>query len=765
MALSRRALFQKTGAVVAALGLSELAINLGVPNQANAYAQSLSQPFSKSSGRKLALLIGIDIYPGSVFPADHQGQAKLQGAATDVALQKELLIHRFGFLPADIVCLTNERATRAGIYEAFVEHLYNQAKPGDRVVVHFSGYGSKVRYTDEAGRLNSGNVRSEDAAAMRSLVPNNGFFPKSEDQIVEDILEIELKSLLKQLKTNQITTIIDAGFVDIPTQLSGGLRSRTRATVAVGQAPSSFPLLANKRLEKEYDPFPGVLLRGANLEDAVMERPWDGFSAGAFTYVLTQYLWSAPKPATVEQALGRSQETLLRWGGSNQQPDGEGGSVKPDKNSPMYHTPLLEGTRGSGAITALSGDGKKATLWLGGLPPRVLKYLEAQSAMTCNGRLLRIQSHDRLTAQARLVDESKTDSEKAAPLQVGQSVMESVRVLPNNISLIVALDSRLERIERVDATSALSALAFAKSTSGTDLPADCLLSKPMRPSPELLDAAKNLTAVVQNAAEIENKVEISDQLGYGLFSLTRSPIPGTLAQQDEAINPAISRLEPKLKALLALKMLRLTENRASSGLSVRVVLEMVAPEEKSLITRQTIQMGDAGSTKGFDEASEVRLTPEVPIGARVRYRLFNEGDRPLYYTLVIVNPRERLSAFCPSIEQDTDGAEISDDEMASSAIAPGSSVAVPNPGLDWAIDSAAGPIETYVVCSTQPLKRTFDKLLITDPGGSGQRISPLPEPLEVIEALLTDIGQQDSTDEYRLNTSDWATLNFTYRAV
>ena len=758
MALSRRALFRKTGAAIAALGLAEAAVNLSVGNRANAYAQSLTG--QSKGGRKLALLIGVDTYPRSVLAADsiNANQPKLQGCATDVALQRELLVHRFGFLPADIVCLTNEQATRAGIYKAFVEHLYDQAESGDVVVVHFSGYGARGRFTDADDANNASLNGSE---VLRSLVPINGFFPQADSLATNDILEIELKSLLKLLKTKQITTVIDAGFVDLPVPLSGGLRSRARATVAESRAPSAFPLLADKRLAKESDPFPGTLLRGADLNDAVLERPWDGFSAGAFTYVLTQYLWSVPEVITTEQALGRSQETLMRWGGSNQQPDGTGSAAKPEK--PVYNAALLESSRGSGVIQSVDGGGQRATLWLGGLPPRVLEYMGPESTMTCGGRRLKIQSHNQLLAQARLVD----SADSGAPLHVGQGVQESVRVLPKNTSLVVALDSRLERIERVDATSALSALAFVKSTSGTDLPADCLLGKPITPSAGVLIGSKRLTGLAQGETEFKNPMKTAEQLGYGLFSLTRSLIPDTLAQQDEAINPAIARLAPKLRALLALKMLRLSENRAVSQLPVRAVMEMVAPEEKLLVARQTIRLWEMRSGgKRLAKSDEGMPTPQVPIGSRVRYRLFNESDRPLYYTLITVNPRERLSAFCPSMEGSSgEGGGGNSDGMEMSAIAPGSSVVIPSPDLDWAVDSSAGPVETYVVCSVKPLKRTFEALLVADPGGSGQRISPLPEPLTVMEALLSDISQPDSPDEYRLKVSDWATLNFTYQAV
>ena len=758
--LSRRVFFQKTGAAIAALGLAELAVELGVPEKATAYGQSLMLPFGQSAGRKLALLVGIDDYPNGTILKGNSASAQLKGCATDVALQRELLIHRFGFLPADIVCLTNEQATRAGIYEAFIDHLYKQATSGDVVVFHFSGYGSKVRFI-EAGAAENG----AEAVEVRSIVPFNGFLPNSRSMAVNDISEIELKSLLGQLKTNRVTTVLDAGFAEAPFPPSGGLRSRYRAEVAVGRRPQPFLLLDDQRLAEEADPFVGTLLRGAAVDRAVVERPWDDFSAGAFTYVMTQYLWSSPSPVSTEAVLARSQETLVRWGESNQQPEGDGGTLALKKQAPIYNAALIAEKRGSGVVQSVSSDGRKATLWLGGLPPSVLKYIKPQSTLSCAQYRLKIQSIKELAAQAKLVD---ADGPGKPTLQKGDPILEAVRILPKDISLVVALDSRLERIERVDATSALSALAFVTSTSGTDLPADCLLGKPVANSSGLLMASQRLVKIGQVETGLEENIETLSQVGYGLFSLTRSLIPGTLAQQDEAISPAVARLTPKLRTLLALKLLRLSENQDASLLSVRATLEGVAPEEKPLISRQTVQSVVAQSGANRNRSGDEGLLVEVPVGTRVRYRLFNQGDRPIYYTLIIVNSRERLSAFCPAIEgggENENKKEASGDGVEQSAIAPGSSVAIPNPGLDWAVDSPTGPVETYVICSTQPLRRTFDRLLAADPGGSGQRISPLPEPLDVIESLLTDISRQDIADEYQLDMASWAMLNFTYQAV
>ncbi len=762
--LSRRAFIQRASAIACALGLAEFPFALNSQK-----AKDYSQAIADTTGRKLALLIGIDSYADNTLPANQPTPKQLVGAVTDVALQRELLIHRFGFLPEDIVCLTNRQATRKGIYEAFINHLHSQATSDDVVVFHFSGYGSQVKVNvsdqDRISNLvgNTAGNSTGSTVVLRSLVPFDGLVPTETRPAINDILEIELKALLGQLKTKKITTVIDAGFVDIALPLLGGLRSRTRADVLVGKMPAPFDLLANKRSTKKNDAFPGVLLRGADVDDIVLERQWNDFSAGAFTYVLTQYLWAAPAPVTTQRSLSRAQETLLRWGGSSQQPAVS--AIQP-RDTPIYNTPLPDGTRGEGVITEVSSDGRSATVWLGGLPPRVLEYLKPPAVITAGGSRLSVRSHSGLTGRVRLIDGNKSNS---APLQVGMPIFESIRALPKNPTLVVALDSRLERIERVDATSALASLPFVTSTSDTGLPADCLLAKPLDAVSGTLTANLNPTRLAQyKSAPEEIAPENLGSVGYGLFSLTRSLISGTLSLQEEAIKPAINRLSDKMRSLMALKILRLSENRAASKLPVRVILEEIGEREnKLIISRQTFKLEQKQTGKGEIEG----FIPEVSIGSRVRYRLFNDGNKPLYYTLINVDPRERLSAFCPATV-DTSASSVSQSiasdngisAISAASILPGSSVAVPGADLDWPVVLPAGPIETYVICTTRPLDNTFN-LLLKDINNGGQRINPLPTPLEVIKAILSDISRDDGSDSYNLDMAEWATLNFTYQAV
>ncbi len=119
--MRRRHFFQFAGSALTTLGLSYL----DIIQQGNRYAQVLAQ----STPRKLALLVGINQYPAS------QRFTNLEGCVTNVELQQELLIHRFGFNKSDILRLTSDpsdkQPTRNNILTAFEKHLIKQAKPGD----------------------------------------------------------------------------------------------------------------------------------------------------------------------------------------------------------------------------------------------------------------------------------------------------------------------------------------------------------------------------------------------------------------------------------------------------------------------------------------------------------------------------------------------------------------------------------------------------------------------------------------------------------
>ena len=533
--MKRRIFLQRIGSILAVVGVTE--------SSWWTRANSLQQALADTNRRKLALLVGINQYPQ--IPA-------LKGCLTDVELQRELLIHRFGFQPSDILSLTNKQASREGIENAFVEHLVKQAKPGDVVVFHFSGYGSRIKTKSLLGGMEN------------ALIPVDGSqVIENSETIANYLLEDTLLLMLQSLATERATAILDTSYYKPSISQPAGFRYRC------WKAPLEGIYLAEevefqKQLTKKIAPdkFNVLLASSSSSKDVAKEIVFSDFSAGLFTYALTQYLWETSSARTIQISLSRVGSTMLSLG-SKQEP------VLLKTNNQTFsliaanvQPKPIAGAQGT--VTAVEDDGKTVHLWLGGIPPQVLEYYGVNSRFTFYSAAspsttpLVLRSRNGLKAKAAL---KQIKNQEITP-QVGQLVRETVRVLPKEIKLKIALDDvSLERIERVDATSAFASIERVGSVIAGEQPADYLFGKlPETQAPD---------------AKVNNAMAMSSSSRYGLFTLGGDLIPDTLGEEGEALKVAVNRLAPKLKTLLAAKLWNLTQNEASSGLSVKVNLEAI----------------------------------------------------------------------------------------------------------------------------------------------------------------------------------------------
>ena len=85
-----------------------------------------------------ALLVGINAYP----------RQALRGCINDVQDLARFLVEQRGFAASDVRLLTDKDATTAGIRDNLTGWLLAQAAPGDRLVYHFSGHGSRLLSAD-----------------------------------------------------------------------------------------------------------------------------------------------------------------------------------------------------------------------------------------------------------------------------------------------------------------------------------------------------------------------------------------------------------------------------------------------------------------------------------------------------------------------------------------------------------------------------------------------------------------------------------------
>ncbi len=832
MGLDRRTFLQRAGLALASLGISETVLSLlGDKSLAVPLFDRYFQALAQSGGRKLALLVGINQYP--------RGTA-LGGCVTDVELQRELLIHRFGFNASDILTLTDTQATRENIETAFIEHLTEQAKAGDVVVFHFSGYGSRVKMASPRYEVRGERQEEESglpvAYEVNSLVPVDSLLATKGVPTANDLLEETLVLLLRSLASDHVTTVLDTSHNETESVLQGNLRVRSCPNPPA-DSPSPEELAFQEQLlsrlntsweelkkPKSLKRMPGIVLAAAGPSQSATEAQWNGFSAGLFTYALTQYLWQAAPATTVQISVSRAAGMVNQLVGKEQQPQ----LITQERiHQPLlaYYLPPDPSIGADGVVTAVEESGRSVQLWLAGLPATVLEYYGANSLFTLSRQnaiaslpseaednkeqgnftplasakppQLLVRTKEGLTARARIISHSIADNSQ---LQVGQLVQEAVRVLPRNLGLTIALDATLERIERVDATSAFANVPSVSSVVVVgEQPADYLFGKVT--SSQDTDSAPTQTDGDDSSIRA---------VGYGLFSLAHNPIQNTTGEAGEAVKSAVNRLIPKLKTLLAAKLLRLTANEGSSRLGIRASIELIAPEQVVVMQQQTLRAASspkqcpplcdspkAGGVTALralvDKKTARDVTapwgegsvPKLPIGSRIRYRLENYSEYPVYFMLIGLDTSS--SAIALYKIQSFQEAQFSENKppLKNAVIAPGETLVLPQSSADsdWVVPGPAGLAEIQLICSRAPFTKAVAALEAAKrPKGEGDRIGDLYNPLEVVQAVLQDLHKASAmqmattssyapdsisavSDTYALDVNAWATLSFIYQVA
>ncbi|NCS04183.1 MAG: caspase family protein [Microcystis aeruginosa G13-11] len=691
MNITRRELIQQTG-----WGLLTLAISQGTVNR---HLAALAAP----NPRKLALLVGIDQYGANIPP--------LPGCLTDVELQKDLLRYRFGFQDADIVTLTGQKATREAIELAFLEHLIAQAKTGDVVIFHFSGYGSV-------------GVRKEVFIAA--------------DGAENALIKENILLLARCLATDKFSLIFDSSHLPQNRPYLGNLRVRSysRAISDLNPAELTFAADIKTRFNLKNKPSNGVILAAAKPEQIALELSGNSPNAGLFTYDLTQYLWQVSPSPTIAIAFPRLRNLVASHSSEQQQPAILTSNQK-NNSAALYHT-NPEKSRGGAAIVTNLIDERTLEVNLVGLPLEILENYGINSCLsfieaTGEEISLQILSRQGLKAKAQLLSAT-------ASLEIGQILEEKLRVFPSQIGLIVGLDNNLTRIERVDATSTFASLPdVAAVVNIGEQAVDCLLSR----------------------------VGSEETGNYQLLSANGSLIIGSLGAVNEAIKSGIKRLQSQLETLLACKLWHLLINQESSGLAVIVTLESI---DKIYISRLQTKKA-LNNSKANDNANNDLI---LPLGTEIRYQIENQEEQPLYALILVLNSDRQPLLYCSCSETPdnfTNSSPLAPFVVAAKSKA---TIPNDRQG-HWKISQPKGIRENLLILSRHPFPKTFTILNATqNVKGEATQLLTLTNPLEIARAfgrdLKLDLGlKTDSSgsviDEYAFDLGTWSGFRFIYQVM
>ena len=711
-------------------------------------AEQYVSQLTTSTQRKRALLIGInqyDVQEDSNSQNSVSGWLPLHGCVNDVELQRDLLIHRFGFAPQDIVSLTDREATRKNIAETITEHLVAQTLPDDLVFVHFSGHGSRL-----------GNYNT--------LVPVDSGLPQNLENL-RDITLQEWQSWLKTIATDKILNVIDAGFSYPNISVIGNFRLRSR----IGRNDWK-PPFEIEQIEKQ--PPTGTTLRAASGEMLCADAQWSGFSSGAFTYSLVQQLWQITPATTIHVVMGDITTTLDRRALHNENLSIdkqiaemlEVDAIKQKAIATNTFSPFLPvpNTGSDGVIVGIGDDRRTAEVNLSGLPITVLSNYMAGSILNVMAANLnppaiapnaadqqmqaplakpivpipqapvQVKSRNGFKAKVEVLSDRSINSK----LETGQLLQEVIRAISHNVKLAIALDVGLSKIERIDATSAFSTLPNMFGVNVNEQCADCLFG-------------------VQSAS-------------YGLFTVGHTPILGSFGSVGESVGVAIKRLQPFLESLLAAKLIRTTENQASSHLDVRVTLKAIIGEDERVVTIASRVSARASSIPENKVITNAIRTKPINIGDRLECQIENLSNQPLYTQIFCLDQRSKV--LTPSF--------VSTPYANDSVISPLETLTIPYPKapMNWTVSAPKGMVDVHVVISRSPLLQVVKTLETSQRQASSMNgLIAIPNSLQVAQDLLADLDRAGKpsdwsnltniADTWMLDVQQWATFNFNYQII
>jgi hypothetical protein len=691
-------------------------------------------------------------------------------------LQRHLLIYRFGFNPKDIHTLTDEQATRQGILEAFEEHLIRQAKPGDVVVFHYSGHGSYVSDPDgdNPDKLNSTFVPID--AFLPSGFPNTG-------GVVQDIMGHTLFLLMSAVQSENITAVLDSCFSGGGTRGNVRIRSRDGGSqLQISPTEKVYQQQWLSRLKMSPQEFiqqrragvaKGIVIASTQRNQTAADTPFNDFYAGAFTYLMTQYLWE--QTGTVGSAIANITRDIKPF--SSQVPLAD---TKPQSGyeTKSFYFIDKQNPPAEAVITEVTGN--TAKLWLGGLDRESLEAFNKGAVFAIADANGRGSGKVTLVSRKGLIGEATVEG----TTQAGALLQEAARSIPSDLKLRIGLDSSLggeinsakqalQAINRIEAVPVPYSgevhyllgrvtVGDRKASSSINRTAETT-SRQTKPFCAGFTTCDTLPSRLGRLINQEGQAKTLPPTGsIGLFSPGKDElILDSFGEPGETITKAISRLEAKLKSLLAARLIKMTLNANSSRLKLAV--SMLPEAGKEMIAEAFTPRS------GITRERTAGLSQRLQLGTPFQFRVTNEESRPLYLTILSVDATRGLSVLFPHSWR------VSEDVTRLDA---GQTLLIPNPAKDefQLVAQAQGIAEVLIVASLSPLKKSLKNLqslaeelkLANGPVVLGRDAQRSEDSVDVIGNLLDDLSGERGTlgvADREVNTAEMATLSITFEVI
>ncbi|MEB3218487.1 MAG: caspase family protein [Nostocales cyanobacterium 94392] len=669
--------------------LATMSMNyLDIMSQGEYSAQVLAQ----NTPRKLALLVGINAYPQSV--------ASLKGCVNDTFLQRELLIHRFGFNPKDILTLTNAQATRKGILTAFEEHLIKQAKPGDVVFFHYSGHGSRISDKPNCDEI---ALKLSNICANSSLVPIDG----RNSSIVGDIMGHTLFLLMSALQTEKVAVVLDSCYsgggkrgnlivrsyngLDLPEPSQEELEYQRQWLGKLKLSPQEFIERRRKSIAK------GIVIASAKREQLAVDTIFNDFYAGGFTYLFTQYLWQQTSNESLKRTIinvGRSTKILAYKHGNIQDPEFESNLNIRNVNSSIYLT-NFSSPPADAVVIKVNND--EVEIWLGGIESQSLEAFNSGAIFTILDKKGSEKGLVKLEYLNGLVGRGKVLNSPGLKIEPGTLLQERIRSIPKDLTLKIGLDDN-----SLDKNTIIEAKQFLQNIYRI---------QPLPLGQEEVQYIFGRMTEVKYQQLQKNKILNLPLVGsFGLFLPTLDQIlPGSFGTHNETVNASISRLKPKLKSLLATRIIKqILGNTNTSRVAVTASIN-IANNNKIVAETYPIRGLTKTSSPINQQAVKIDYSPDsnlprLPLGTQIIFRIKSYELVPIYISILVTNTEGEMAVLYPNDWSASEGAALLGAEQ---------TLIVPQAGVDEfaiAVTKPVGLTEAFIIASTTPLRDSLKAL-------------------------------------------------------
>lgn len=395
-------------------------------------------------------------------------------------------------------------------------------------------------------------------------------------------------------------------------------------------------------------------------------------------------------------------------------------------------------------LKTVSVEGDKATLWLGGVDKESLEAFQPGAMFAIindkgqpSGTLELVSPRQNLRGEAKLLQQGAR-----TPLQPGMLLQEASRIIPASLKLSIGLDPSLagETNAAKQALLSINRLEAIPAQPG---------NVPYPGGVQYIFS--HMTAQYQRKLQQQQVANLPATDSIGLFKEGLEPVPESFGEPGETVRKAVERLESKLKALLAARIIKMTLNANASELDVEVSMNLVE-QPNQLVARTS-----TGRARNNRRESRQSYSKKLPLNQLFQFQVTNRENSPLYFTTLLIDSTGGLIVVFPYQWP------ASDESM---RLKPNQTLLIGDPKQLQLKAIQKGTGEVLIIASRSPLKKAA-KTLASLAAELKRSEGPmeLREPVDVIGDLLDDLISDRGSlvaEVKPVSASDMVTLSITF---